>query len=144
MTGVSLVAANLTTICLESFFYGIFFVLALASIYILAHRNSHSDPLAPPQLWIQALRSITTSPMLLAAAGLFIGNTAVSKPVTLFASEHCRLNLWSIALGARCYASVRSIPLLRGRHQAYTILWRFVSEDVHRATKRAGILYHPR
>ncbi|EED77940.1 predicted protein [Postia placenta Mad-698-R] len=76
MTGVSLVAANLTTICLESFFYGIFFVLALASIYILAHRNSHSDPLAPPRSWIQALRSIITSPMLLAAAGLFIGNTA--------------------------------------------------------------------
>lgn len=76
MTGVSLVAVNLATICLESFFYGIFFVLALAFIYILAHRNSHSDLLAPPRSWIQALRSIITSPMLLAAAGLFIGYTA--------------------------------------------------------------------
>ncbi|EED82253.1 predicted protein [Postia placenta Mad-698-R] len=83
MTGVSLVAVNLATICLESFFYGIFFVLALAFIYILAHRNSHSDLLAPPRSWIQALRSIITSPMLLAAAA-FLYYEGGTKPTQFY------------------------------------------------------------
>lgn len=74
MSGVSLLSANLATICIESLFYGIFLVLSTASLYLLARRR---EQLISSPLNIRVVRQVSyMTPMSIAAACLFVTNTA--------------------------------------------------------------------
>lgn len=75
MAAIPLISANLATICVQSFFYGIFFVLFIVSMYLRVYRqhqlSEQSVPANnPPLLYI--------APMFIAAICLFMTITAVS------------------------------------------------------------------
>ncbi|KAK0461851.1 uncharacterized protein EV420DRAFT_1628289 [Desarmillaria tabescens] len=65
---VPLVSVNLATVALESFLYGIFFVLDLTSITLLFVRRSRRSP--------NTVVSVMQRPMFIGAVGLFITITA--------------------------------------------------------------------
>lgn len=77
MSEVSIVKANLATVCIESFLYGIFFVLSVTSMFVSLH---HRRPLAGESLRSRLfLRSVCRSPMFIAAIVLTMTITAVSS-----------------------------------------------------------------
>ncbi|EGN92090.1 hypothetical protein SERLA73DRAFT_79886 [Serpula lacrymans var. lacrymans S7.3] len=65
---VSLVSANLAAVCIESFLYGIFFVLSMSSVFLLIvrHRSQYT------QYPAKSRRSILTSPIFVGTILLFI------------------------------------------------------------------------
>ncbi|KAH7906259.1 hypothetical protein BJ138DRAFT_1163063 [Hygrophoropsis aurantiaca] len=68
---VPLVSANLATVCIESFMFGIFFILSLTSGYLLVRRNSMPFKSSTPNSG-----SIFQTPMFLAGTCLFVTVTA--------------------------------------------------------------------
>ncbi|PCH35876.1 hypothetical protein WOLCODRAFT_140118 [Wolfiporia cocos MD-104 SS10] len=65
MSNVPLVSVNLATVCIESFTYGVFFVLSISSIWLLKHRHDHINKATK-----SAVSTIYTSPMFLGAVAL--------------------------------------------------------------------------
>jgi len=74
MASISLLSANLATAFLESYLYGVFFVLSVTSMYIIV-RQQLSIRTWPDTK--SGLRTVIASPMFGAAIGLFLSNTAV-------------------------------------------------------------------
>ncbi|PCH37105.1 hypothetical protein WOLCODRAFT_20921 [Wolfiporia cocos MD-104 SS10] len=70
---VSIVSANLVNVALEGFLYGVFLVLCIASLLILAHRQLYST--GPLNGVKYGIKPLITSPMFIANACLFIANT---------------------------------------------------------------------
>ncbi|EIW79978.1 hypothetical protein CONPUDRAFT_58530 [Coniophora puteana RWD-64-598 SS2] len=64
-TTVPLVSVNLATVCIESFLYGIFFVLTVSSVYLLIWRSRMSNG-------GHSRSAVFTSPMFVAAIMLFV------------------------------------------------------------------------
>jgi len=83
MADISLLSASLAAAFIESFFYGVFFVLAITSIYIMLHRELSAKD-GPPSRSV--LRVLVSSPILGAAMLLFVGLTAhwILEVVRLF------------------------------------------------------------
>lgn len=81
---IPLVSANLATAIIESFLYGIFFILATTSLYLLVSRRQK-----PISRMGRGDRSIFLTPMFLASICLFILITAVSVSAAILI-EHLR------------------------------------------------------
>ena len=64
-TQVPLVSVNLATVCIESFLYGIFFILSVSSVYLLIWRSRTNNG-------GRHRSAVFTSPMFIAAIILFI------------------------------------------------------------------------
>ncbi|KAH9841057.1 uncharacterized protein C8Q71DRAFT_743055 [Rhodofomes roseus] len=77
MQQVPLVAANVATVFMESFLYGIFFVLSVSSIYLLVHRQRQ---LLQPTLPHLATASVVF--MHLCKTPMFLGAIALSVTIT--------------------------------------------------------------
>jgi hypothetical protein len=77
MAGVSILAANIAALYIESFLYGIFFILSLTSIYLILKYDGDKDPTI-------SLRpiSILQKPILLGTIILFLIITTVGISVT--------------------------------------------------------------
>ncbi|PCH37101.1 hypothetical protein WOLCODRAFT_109578 [Wolfiporia cocos MD-104 SS10] len=74
MSGTSLISASIASICIESFLYGIFFVLSIASMYLTVRRREY---LVNAPTSIRAVRQVAhITPMSVAAICLFMTNTA--------------------------------------------------------------------
>lgn len=72
---VSVINANLTAIALDSFLYGIFFILAVTSITLLINRNLSNARKSGHHSW---RRVFGDSPMVFGAILLSVTITAVS------------------------------------------------------------------
>lgn len=71
MAVVSLLSANVATLCIESLLYGVFLVLSVASMYMLVQRSRASTNVP----W-HAKSTLFITPMSVAAVLLFMTNTA--------------------------------------------------------------------
>ena len=83
--GVSVLAVNIAAIYLDSFLYGIFFLLSLASIYLILRYNKDNGPTSFKPT------SILRRPMLLGTILLFLIITAVSISFAV-STRKCSLN----------------------------------------------------
>ena len=81
---IPMLSVILVTICIESLLYGVFFVLSVISLWILARRR---EDMVNAALNVRGKRRIAyMTPMSVAAVFLFITNTAVSG--TFSRSQH--------------------------------------------------------
>lgn len=71
---MQLVPANLGTVCIESHLYGVFFLLAVTSIYFLVRREKHN--MRRKQFTTGICKSLFKQPMFAAAIALLITITA--------------------------------------------------------------------
>ncbi|KAH9934353.1 uncharacterized protein B0H18DRAFT_556634 [Fomitopsis serialis] len=77
MPQVPLVSANVATIFMESFFYGIFFVLSISSIYLLTYRQKRMlQTTHPIHAAAPVFSALCKTPMFLGAIALSITITA--------------------------------------------------------------------
>jgi len=88
---VPLLAVNLTTACIESFFYGIFFLLTVLSVYLLVVRHNSA----------KTKRSIFLTPFFPSTLLIFATVTGVSiyfggKRITLRRDLTCILQHWIV------------------------------------------------
>ena len=81
MAAIPLVSADLATIFLESFLYGIFFVLGLSSVYLLASRQKHllQGGRSQAPFFSTVIKQLCKSPMFVGAISLFVTITAVGS-----------------------------------------------------------------
>jgi hypothetical protein len=113
---------NFATVVIETLCYGAFFVLTVTSVYLLIsrHRNARSLTGIKP-------RALYTSPMLLAAMGLFGCVTAVCR-ISMFIVQWSFAND-SIALVDHGCSLVSGICILRKRNTTDCLPYGFYTSN---------------
>lgn len=112
---LNLLSVNLATVAMESWLYGIFFVLSTTSTYLLIRRGqelnkSHGG---------SSSRPVWRTPMFMAGALIFLSVTGVST-IDLVQPTHRRAN-WPLreALDLDRHSPVRRLHQLQGGNRAY-------------------------